>query len=319
MNYPDITKIAVMIPCWNEEQTLACVIEGFRRELPSARVIIFDNNSTDRSVEIAQENGAEVFHEPRQGKGFVIESMFSTINADIYVMADGDDTYPAECVHQLIEPVLKHQCDMTVGARLAEHTDDSFRNLHVFGNRLVRFCINKIMGSNLRDIMSGYRVFNRQIANVIPVVSSGFEIETEMTIQSLYYRRKILEVDVPYRARPEGSESKLHTFRDGFRVLWKIFSLYRSLKPLTCFGGIGGCLLVLSLLVGFLPVRDYFVNPDHYVEHVPSAILAAGLMMLSSLFTFTGLLLHVINQRFRELHNIAVRNKTQLFEKGSSS
>lgn len=309
MDYPENIKIAVMIPCWNEERAIGSVIDGFRRELPAARLIVFDNNSTDRTVEIAAAHGAEIIYEPRQGKGFVIESMFSTIDADIYVMADGDDTYPAESVHALIEPVLKHRCDMAVGARLAEYTDDSFRHLHVFGNRLVRFCINKIMGSNLRDIMSGYRVFNRQIATMIPIVSSGFEIETEWTIQTLYYHRKILEIDVPYRARPEGSESKLNTFRDGFRVLWKIFSLYRSLKPLTCFGGIGGALFILGLLVGYLPVRDYFVNPDHYVEHVPSAILAAGLILLSFLFAFTGLQLHMINQRFRELHNVLIRTK----------
>ena len=307
MDYPENIKIAVMIPCWNEEQTLGSVIEAFYRELPTARIIVFDNNSSDRSVEIAQQHGAEVFHEPRQGKGFVIETMFGAVDADVYVMADGDDTYPAKCVHQLIEPVLKHQCDMAVGARLSDHTDDSFRKLHVFGNRLVRFCINRIMDADLKDIMSGYRVFNRKITKTIPVVSSGFEIETEMTIQTLYYQRKILEIDVPYRARPEGSNSKLNTFRDGFRVLWKIFSLYRSLKPLTCFGGIGLCLLAMSLIVGYLPVRDYFVNPNHYVEHVPSAILAAGMMMLSFLFIFTGLLLHVINHRFRELHNVLIR------------
>lgn len=307
MDYPDNIKIAVVIPCWNEEQTIAKVIDNFRKELPSARIVVFDNNSTDRSVEIAAAHGAEIIHEPRQGKGFVIETIFSQVDADIFIMADGDDTYPAESVHTLIEPVLKHQCDMAVGARLADHTDDSFRHLHVFGNRLVRFCINKIMGSNLRDIMSGYRVFNRQIANIIPVVSSGFEIETEWTLQTLYYHRKILEIDVPYRARPEGSHSKLNTFRDGFRVLWKIFSLYRSLKPLTCFGGIGGVLLILGLLVGYLPVQDYFINPDHYVEHIPSAILAAGLILLSFLFAFIGLLLHVINHRFKELHNILVR------------
>lgn len=307
MDYPDNIKIAVMIPCWNEEQTISSVLDGFRKELPSARMVVFDNNSTDRTVEKAREHGAEVFYEPRQGKGFVIESMFSMIDADIYVMADGDDTYPAESVHQLIEPVLKHQCDMAVGARLADYTDDSFRQLHVLGNRLVRFCINKIMGADLRDIMSGYRVFNREIANIIPLISSGFEIETEWTIQTLYYQRKILEVDVPYRARPEGSHSKLHTFRDGFRVLWKIFSLYRSLKPLTFFGGMGIVLFLLGLIAGIMPLRDYFVDPNHYVAHVPSAILAAGLILLSFLFAFTGLLLHVINYRFRELHTILSR------------
>ena len=310
MIYPDNLKIAVLIPCWNEEKTLGSVIEGFRQQLPSARIIVFDNNSSDKSVKIAREHGAEVFNEARQGKGFVIETMFNSVQADIYVMVDGDNTYPAENVHQLIEPVLKHQCDMAVGARLSNYTNHSFRNLHVFGNRLVRFCINRIMGSDLRDIMSGYRVFNRQIAQTIPVVSSGFEIETEITIQTLYYRRKIVEVEIPYRARPDGSASKLNTYRDGFRVLWKIFSLYRSLKPLTCFGGVGIVLFALSLLVGYLPVRDYFVNPDHYVAHVPSAILAAGLMMLSFLFTFTGLQLHMINHRFRELHNVLTRQKS---------
>lgn len=314
MDFPENLQLVVMIPCWNEAQTIAHVIHSFRQELPSARIIVFDNNSTDRSVEIAAQNGAEVFYEPRQGKGFVIESMFSKIIADVYVMVDGDDTYPAESVHKLIGPVLSHQCDMAVGSRLTDHTDDSFRRLHVFGNRLVRFCINRIMGSDLNDILSGYRVFNRQIAETIPVISSGFEIETEITIQTLYHHRKILEIEIPYRARPEGSHSKLNTFRDGFRVLWTVFSLYRSLKPLTCFGGVGVGLFVLSLLVGYLPVRDYFVNPGGYVEHVPSAILAAGLMMLSFLFMFTGLLLHVINQRFRELHNVMARKhkKTSL-------
>lgn len=308
MGESDSLSIAVIIPCWNEAQTIGNVIESFRRELPSARIIVFDNNSTDASVEIAARHGAEVFYEPRQGKGFVIESAFRLIDADICVLTDGDDTYPAECVHKLIEPLVKGQCDMTVGARLADYTDDSFRHLHVFGNRLVRFCINRIMGANLRDIMSGYRAFNRRIVQTIPVISSGFEIETEMTIQTLYFQRKIIEVDIPYRARPEGSHSKLNTFQDGFRVLWKIFSLYRSLKPLPCFGGMGLVLFFLSLLVGYRPVRDYFVNPGGYVEHVPSAILAAGLMMLAFLFMFTGLQLHVINQRFRELHNVAVRN-----------
>lgn len=305
----DIDKldIAVMIPCWNEAQTIAKVIDGFRKELPSARIIVFDNNSTDQTVDIAARHGAEVFYESRQGKGFVIEAMFSKISADVYVMTDGDDTYPAEYVKKLIEPVLNHQCDMAVGSRLAVYADESFRPLHVFGNRLVRFCINRIMGSDLKDIMSGYRVFNRRIAETIPVISSGFEIETEITIQTLYYHRTIREVEIPYRARPCGSHSKLNTFRDGFRVLWKIFSLYRSLKPLTCFGGIGVGLFLLSLLVGYLPVRDYVVNPDHYVEHVPSAILAAGLMMLAFSFMFTGLLLHVINQRFRELHHVMTR------------
>ncbi len=305
----EINKIAVLIPCYNEEKTIGKVIRDFRKELPKAEIYVFDNNSADNSAEIATQEGAVVILEPRQGKGFVVEKMLCTVDADLYVMVDGDDTYPAECVHSLIDPVKRGQADMTVGSRFSQYEDTSFRNLHLFGNRLVKFCINRIMNADLKDILSGYRVFSRTLAESIPTVSSGFEIETELTIQTLYYQRKIVEVEIPYRARPAGSESKLNTFSDGFRVLWKLFSLFRSLKPLTFFGGIGGCLFVLSLLVGWLPVRDYLVNPDHYVEHVPSAILAAGLMMLSFLFMFTGLQLHMINQRFRELHNVLVRNR----------
>jgi glycosyltransferase involved in cell wall biosynthesis len=300
-------KIAVLIPCYNEEAAVGKVIDDFKQQLPDADIIVFDNNSTDQTYRIAREHGAQVIPEPRQGKGFVVETMFNLSGYDLYIMVDGDDTYPAESVHELIEPVLKGRADMAVGARLSDYTDQSFRNLHVVGNKLVRFCINKIMGSDLNDILSGYRVFNRRTLQTIPIVSSGFEIETELTIQTLYYQRMIIEVQVPYRQRPPGSVSKLHTFRDGFRVLWKLFSLYRSLKPLTFFGGIGLLLFVLGLLVGYLPVHDYFTNPDHYVEHVPSAILAAGLVLLSWLFVFTGLLLHMMNRRFRELHNVLTR------------
>jgi glycosyltransferase involved in cell wall biosynthesis len=305
-------KIAVLIPCYNEENTVRKVISDFKQQLPDARIVVFDNNSSDRTGQIALEQGAVLIPEPRQGKGFAVETMFNSIESDIYVMVDGDDTYPAQAVHQLIQPLLKQQADMVVGSRLADYTDASFRNLHIFGNKLVCFCINKIMGSDLKDIMSGYRAFNRQIINTIPVVSSGFEIETELTIQTLYYQRKIVEVDIPYRHRPQGSESKLHTFKDGFKILWKLFSLFRSLRPLAFFGGIGVFFLLAGLAVGILPIRDYLVNPNHYVEHVPSAILAANLILLSWLFIFLGLLLHAINQRFRELHSVLTRNKIRL-------
>jgi glycosyltransferase involved in cell wall biosynthesis len=299
--------VAVLIPCYNEEKTIAKVIRDFRKELPEAGIYVFDNNSQDRSADIARGEGAIVIPEPRQGKGFVVDRMFSIVEADFYVLVDGDDTYPAPSVHRLLEPLKQGMADMVVGSRFSQHEEASFRSFHLFGNRLVRSCINRIMGSDLNDILSGYRALNRMIINTIPAVSSGFEIETELTIQALFYQRKIMEVDIPYRARPEGSESKLHTFRDGVRVLWKLFSLFRSLKPLTFFGGIGGCLFVLSLLAGWLPVRDYLVNPGHFVEHVPSAVLAAGLMILSFLFLFLGLLLHVINKRFLELHNVLTR------------
>lgn len=298
-------SIAVLLPCYNEEATIGKVIDDFRAQLPGARICVFDNGSTDGSADIARRHGAEVIPEPRQGKGYVVESMLSRIDADICVMVDGDDTYPAEKVHDLIEPVRRGQADMAVGARLANFTDRSFRPLHLAGNRLVRGLINRIFGTNLTDILSGYRAFNRRVPRRIPVVSGGFEVETELTIQMLYYRLKIVEVPVPYRERPAGSESKLRTFRDGFRVLWKLFSLMRSFKPLTFFGGLGLALGLLGLLAGLPPVCDYVRHA--YVYHVPLAILAVGLVLLAAIFVFLGLLLHAVNWRFKELHNVLVR------------
>lgn len=307
IRYPESLEIAVLIPCYNEAQTLGKVIDDFRAQLPQATIYVFDNNSTDESADIARQKGATVCYESRQGKGFVVEAMFQTVEADLYVMVDGDDTYPAEQVHRLIEPVLSHRADMAVGSRLDEFTDRSFRPCHVLGNKLVRLGVNLTMRTSLTDILSGYRVFNRTIASLIPVVSGGFEIETELTIQTLYYHRQIVEVPVPYRNRPEGSASKLNTFRDGFRVLWKLFSLFRNLKPLTFFGGAGLVVLFFGLLVGSLPIRDYLVNPNHEVVHLPSAVLAGTLVLLSVISGVTGLLLHALNWRLREIHNVMTR------------
>jgi glycosyltransferase involved in cell wall biosynthesis len=300
-------KIAVLIPCYNEEATIGKVIDDFRHELPDAHIIVFDNNCTDATVEIARARRVEVRREGRQGKGFVIDTMFDDVDADVYVMVDGDDTYPAEKVHDLLAPVLDGQADMAIGARLAEYTDQSFRPLHVAGNALVRKLINAIFGAKLTDILSGYRVFNRRVVRRIPVISYGFEVETEMTIQMLYYRLGLVEVQVPYRERPEGSESKLRTFRDGFRVLWKLFSLVRSFKPLTFFGGVAILLFVLGALAGLPPVLEYFTREDHYITRVPLAILAASLMILSAGSLVLGLSLHAINWRLKEMHNVMVR------------
>lgn len=307
MDTDNTTDIVVVIPCFNEEPTIGKVITDFHRQLPRARIVVIDNNCTDRTAAIAVEQGATVLTEPRQGKGYAVETIFHSIRAELYVMVDGDDTYDAESVHRLIEPVLLRKADMAVATRLSQYSQTSFRNLHVFGNRLVRFFINKIMGSDLQDILSGYRAFNALIAEIIPVVSSGFEIETEITLQSLYYHRKIVEVALPYRGRPEGSASKLSTFRDGFRVLWKLFSLFRSLKPLTFFGGAGLIVAGIGILGGLVPIHDYLTHPNHIVTHVPLAILAASLMILAFQLFILGLLLHAINWRFRELHNVLTR------------
>ena len=302
-------SIAVLIPCYNEEPTIGKVVDDFRRELPQASVLVFDNRSADRSAEIAAAHGAVVLKEPRPGKGFVVQSMLERVDADLYVMVDGDDTYPAERVHELLAPVLAGDADMCVGARLSDYTQQSFRPLHVVGNKLVRSLVNWVGGASLTDIMSGYRAFSRRVADRLPVVSAGFEVETEMTIQMLYYRMRIVEVQVPYRERVEGSESKLRTVRDGLRVLWKIFTLFRSFKPLTFFGSLALLWLAAGLAAGIAPIHDYVSH--RFVYHVPLAILATGLVGLASLSGVVGLLLHAFNWRLLELHSIVTRRPRQ--------
>jgi glycosyltransferase involved in cell wall biosynthesis len=309
MNLENDARIAVLIPCYNEEVTVGKVIDDFRRELPTAGIYVFDNNSTDNSLQVSREHDAVVVQEPRQGKGFVVESMFEQVEADIYVLVDGDDTYSAAHVCQLIEPVRNGQTDMVVAARLADHVNGSFPSLHLLGNRLVSGTINWIFHTRLTDIFSGYRVFNRRVIGQIPVVSRGFEVETEMTLQSLYYRMKIVEISVPYKERPAGSESKLRTFHDGFRVVWHLFRLFCSFKPLTFFGCTGLILLALGILAGAPPIHDYVLHRAVY--HVPLAILATGLIILAAGSIFVGLLLHVLNWRFHELHNILTRGTSR--------
>jgi glycosyltransferase involved in cell wall biosynthesis len=303
----DVPKIAVLIPCHNEQATVGKVVDEMRRELSSAVIYVFDNCSTDSTASIAKEHGAVVIKEPRLGKGFVVESMFSRIDADIYVMIDGDDTYPAGYAGKLLEPLLAGDADMVVGARLTNYGDGSFRPLHLFGNNLICWLVNWMGSAHLTDIMSGYRAFSRHVVECIPVVSSGFEVETEMTIQMLYYRMKIVEINIPYQKRPVGSVSKLNTLRDGLRVSWKLFSLFRAFKPLTFFGSVGLLFLVLGIIAGIPPIRDYLTDPNHIVRHIPLAILATGLMILSCICIFLGILLHAINWRFHELHNVLTR------------
>jgi glycosyltransferase involved in cell wall biosynthesis len=301
-------KIAILIPCHNEENTIAKVIKDFQAQLPEAAIYVFDNCCSDRTAEIAGNCGSYVISVPKKGKGFVVESMFDNINADFYIMVDGDNTYPAERVHDLLNPVLADKADMAVGARLSQYTDKSFRAMHVLGNRLVRFIVNKIFHANLTDIMSGYRAFNRKVVQRIPIVSSGFEVETELTIQMLYYKLSIVETAVPYRERPKGSTSKLRTLPDGMRVLWKIFSLFRNFKPLTFFGGIG----ILGMLAAATPAiflaRSDVSGGHNGAQYTSLVVLSASLFLLSSIMIVLGLLLHAINWRFKELHNVMVRH-----------
>lgn len=308
----DSAHIAVLIPCHNEAATIGKVIDDFRAQLPQATIYVFDNNCTDETAAIARAHGAVVVPECRQGKGYVVESMLSRVDAEFCVMVDGDDTYPADRVGDLLTPVLARRADMVVGARLSRYDETSFRPLHVAGNRLVRGLINTIFHVRLTDILSGYRAFNRAVAEQVPIVSQGFEVETELTIHSLYYRMRIVEVQVPYRGRPAGSDSKLRTFHDGARVLWKLFNLVRAFKPLTCFGGLGIVLLLAGLAAGTPPVLDYFTTPDHHVRHVPLAVLATGLVLLAVGSVGLGLILHAMNWRFKELHNVLVRSRGRI-------
>lgn len=299
--------VAILIPCFNEAQTIEKVVCDFRTELPNARIVVIDNASTDDTVKAALLSGAEIRHEPRRGKGYVVEQMLREIDADYFVMVDGDDTYPASFVHQLLAPVMAGYADMCVGARLSSFDDAAFRPMHLIGNQLIRILVNWIGQSNLSDILSGYRAYSRRVARELPVTSPGFEVETDMAFQMLYYQIHITEIAVPYRARPTGSKSKLRTFRDGARVLWKIFTLLRSVKPLTFFGGIS----VLLLLLGFAAAAPLLVGAsgasDDYLQHIPEAIMATGLVLLSFGFLFVGIVLHAVNWRLRELHNVLTR------------
>ncbi|MBS3734807.1 MAG: glycosyltransferase [Phycisphaerae bacterium] len=301
----DSPRIAVLLPCHNEQATVAKVVADFRAALPSAEVYVFDNASTDATAAVAADAGATVIPVPQPGKGHVIAAMLERVGADYYVMADGDDTYPADHVAALLEPVTAGRADMVVGARRPADDAEAFRPLHTAGNRLVRRLINWLFGAKLTDILSGFRAFNDRVARTVPVVSSGFEVETELTVQTLYYRLVIAEVPVPYTARPAGSRSKLRTVPDGARVLWKIFSLMRSAKPLTTFGAAGLVLLALGLAAGVAPLHDYITTGE--VPHFPRAVLATGLVILSALSVLVGVLLHQLNWRFKELHNVLVR------------
>ena len=300
--------IAVVIPCYQEALTIGKVIADFRHELPDANIYVYDNNCTDGTAEIAAKNGAIVRREKRQGKGFVVAAMFEQIQEDILVMVDGDDTYAATFVHQLIAPILRGDADMTAATRLTDHEEKSFRPLHTAGNRMVSAIINWMFKSRIGDIFSGYRAFTRAAVRQIPITAVGFDVETEMTLQALYRGLVIKEMPSAYRARPEGSFSKLNTFSDGFRVLLRLFLIIKSYKPLTFFGGGSLLLFTLGLLVGIRPVYEYFA--DHYVYAVPSAILAAALVMLAFLSLGLGLILNSINLRLLELEKLVAKGSS---------
>ncbi len=299
-----MSKIAVLIPCYNEELTVGKVIGDFKKELPEADIYVYDNNSTDKTFQVAQGCGAFVKKEFRQGKGNVVRSMFRDIDADIYIMIDGDDTYPAEFVHKLIDPIVSGEADMVIGDRHSNGTykDENKRPLHNFGNSLVKNLINKLFRANLKDIMSGYRVFNKRFVKMMPVNSSGFEIETEMTLHTLDKKYLIKEIPIEYRDRPEGSFSKLNTVSDGVRVLKTILWVFKDYKPLAFFSILSGLFFMLSLFVG-IPVIVEFLQTST-VSKIPSAVLSVGLMLVSIISLFSGFTLDTIVKQHRESYEL---------------
>lgn len=293
-------KIAVLIPCYNEELTVEKTVSDFKRVLPNADIYVYNNNSKDRTKELALKASAIVKDEYRQGKGAVVRSMFRDIDADVYVMVDGDDTYPAEEVEGLITPVLEGKADMVIGDRLSStYYTENKRPFHNFGNSLVKGLINFLFKSDLNDIMTGYRSFSKKFVKCMPVMSDGFQIETEMTIFALTNNMQVVNVPITYRDRPEGSESKLNTFSDGFKVLLTLFNLFKDNRPFLFFGSISIVIFIIGLLIG-IPVIDEFIKTA-YITKVPSAILAAALMLNAFLMFSVGIILDAIKNEKRYL------------------
>lgn len=307
-----MNKIAVLIPCYNEELTIEKVIKDFRKELPDSDIYVYNNNSKDKTEKIAKENGAIVVNEYKQGKGNVVRSQFRDIEADIYVMVDGDDTYPAEFVHKLIEPVVNGEADMAIGDRLSNGTyqKENKRPFHEFGNDLVKKTINILFDTKLKDIMTGYRVFNKRFVKNMPVLSPKFEIETEMSLYALDKKYIIKEIPIDYRDRPEGSASKLNTVSDGIKVVKTIARMFKDYRPFKFFGIIALILFVLGLLVGIPVLIEFFKTS--YITKVPSAILATGFMGLSAVSLQCAIILDVITRQHREDYELNLLRYEQL-------
>ncbi|GAA2900118.1 glycosyltransferase family 2 protein [Enterococcus pseudoavium] len=287
-------KIAVLIPCYNEALTIKKVINDFQKQLPDADIYVYDNNSTDNTYEIALNEGAIVKKEPRQGKGNVIRQMFFDIEADFYLMVDGDDTYPAEYASELLAALREERADMVIGDRLSNGTyfNENKRAFHDFGNNLVKNSINYLYKAQIKDVMTGYRGFNRMFVKSFPVMSSGFQIETEFTIHALDKRFKLVEVPIDYRDRPEGSESKLDTYSDGIKVLLTILRMFKDYKPMLFFSIFSLIFFLFGLVFG-IPVINEFLQTG-FITKVPSSILASGLMIFSLLLLVTGLILDTV-------------------------
>ena len=304
-------KIAVLIPCYNESQTVGKVVEDWKRALPEATIYVYDNNSSDDTAQIAGNAGAVVRYEYQQGKGNVIRRMFREIDAECYVMIDGDDTYPAEFGREMVSKVLDRGVDMVVGDRLSStYFEETKRPFHNFGNSLVRGTINRLFKSNIRDIMTGYRAFSYQFAKTFPVLSKGFEIETEMSIHAVEKNMLVENVIIEYRDRPEGSESKLNTYSDGMRVLATIARLYKNYKPFRFFGMLALLLFIVSVVM-FVPVLATYIRTG-LVPNFPTLIVSGFIALAAIQSFFAGLILTTLAEKDRQDFEF----KLQIIHKG---
>ena len=302
MDNPRLPSVAVLLPCYNEQATIGATVEGFRKALPKATVHVYDNNSTDRTRDVAAKAGAVVHSERQQGKGHVVRRMFADIDADVYVMADGDLTYDPEAAPEMVSLLLSEQLDMVVGTRRHE-AKEAYRGGHVLGNRIFTSLLAGLFGRSFNDIFSGYRVFSRRFVKSFPVLSSGFEIETEMSVHALELRMPVGEVETRYLARPEGSESKLSTFGDGWRILKTIGTLYRVERPVLFYGTIALLLFIAALLLSIPLVTTYLHT--HLVPRLPTAVLITGMTIVAVLCFFTGLILDTVTRGRREMRRLA--------------
>ena len=294
-------RIAVLLPCYNEEAAIAATVAGFRSALPNATIYVYDNNSRDRTREIAANAGAVVRSERQQGKGHVVRRMFADIDADVYVMADGDLTYDPKAAPAMVELLLAEQYDMVVGTRRHEEKE-AYRGGHVLGNKIFTGLLSGLFGRSFSDIFSGYRVFSRRFVKSFPVLSSGFEIETEMSVHALELRMPVGEVETIYGARPEGSQSKLSTYSDGWRILKTIVTLYRIERPVLFYGSIGALLLALAILLAIPLVLTYL--DTGLVPRFPTAILVTGMTIIAVLCFFAGLILDTVTRGRREVRRL---------------
>jgi glycosyltransferase involved in cell wall biosynthesis len=309
--------IAILIPCLNEELTVAEVIASFKRELPQATAYVFDNRSTDRTAEIAAAAGAVVVYEPRAGKGYVVQSMFQRVDADVYVMVDGDGTYPAKAVHDLIAPIVRGEADMVVGSRLHEGAHSQFRSLNRWGNRFFLWIVRLVFGVRVTDMLSGYRAFSRQFVKRLPLLTGGFETETELTIKALDRGFRIREIPVDLVPRPEGSFSKIRIAGDGLRIVGTIVGMLRDYKPLTFFGGLGALSVLLGMIPGTIVIVEFIRT--RYITHVPSAILAVGMVLAGLMLVAAGLILHTVVKHSQELQLRLQLMTEEIVDRGRSA